>query len=205
MKTKVLFIALLATTLFSCNNDIDDMAAENRELTSVENETVSGTLTPENPSQTVRIGNSQVELFLEDSSATRAIGDGGAPKDGYGPFYSQGTPIKIKSDVKLRITSTKYGLVKGYYFCDVYKVSNTVNLPEEAWVAKVGFPNPAGFKDYSDQTEGVNWTVSTTANDQISIDWTFYTLVVKYNMAGQTLNKVIPVDGAKVKVPYYYK
>lgn len=80
MKTKVLFIALLATTLFSCNNDIDDMAAENRELTSVENETVSGTLTPENPSQTVRIGNSQVELFLEDSSATRAIGDGGAPK-----------------------------------------------------------------------------------------------------------------------------
>lgn len=191
--------------LFSCNNDIDDVLTGNGVLPSVNNDTISGILTTENPSQVVHVGNTRIELSLEDLSATRAIGGGSAaPKGFYGPFYSQGTPVKIKSDLKMVIKSSKYGIAQGIYFCDVYKVSNSIMLPEDATVGKVGFPNPAGLKNYSDQTEGVNWMMSTTSNDQIYIDWWFYTIVVKFNLAGQTIGRVIPMDGAQIEVPYYY-
>lgn len=43
-----------------------------------------------------------------------------------------------------------------------------------------------------------------TQNDQIVITWWFYTFVLNYNMAGQQIYEVAPIDGAKVKVPYFY-
>lgn len=171
----------------------------------MENKTMSGILTSENPSQKIRIGNTQVEIVLEDVSSTRAIGGNSVP-DGYlGPFYSQGNEIKVKSNIKMAITAKKYGLAQGTYICDVYKVKNTIVLPEDAIAGRILFPNPAGFSDYTKQTEGVNWNLTTTSNDQLSIVWDFYTVFVKYNLAGQTIAKEIPLDGEKIKVPYCYR
>lgn len=92
--------------------------------------------------------------------------------------------------------STGKGVIGAY--------KSTIKLPENAYGARVAFPNPSGCKDYTNLSLGVNWNLTTIQNDQIVITWWFYTFVLNYNMAGQQIYEVAPIDGAKVKVPYFY-
>lgn len=41
-------------------------------------------------------------------------------------------------------------------------------------------------------------------NGRIAINWSFYTFVLNYNVAGQRISKVIPIDGTDVVIQYYY-
>lgn len=73
-----------------------------------------------------------------------------------------------------------------------------------AYGVRVAFPNPSGCKDYTNLSRGVNWNLTTIQNDRIMIKWWFYTFVLKYNTLGQQISEVVPIDGAKVRIPYFY-
>ena len=198
----------MTAILYSCNNENDDIVTNNMSSNIGKKEIISGALTPDNPSQSIQIGKTKVEFYLVESSSKRAKAESmnilSASSNVYGPFYSQGTPKIILNKKTLAISSTKYGIPQGVYVCDIYKTSNSVTLPSEAFSGKIGFPNPAGLKSYAPLQEGVNWSLSTTSNNQINIEWYFYTILIRNNMGGASIGKVIPLDGAKVQVPYYY-
>ena len=147
---------------------------------------------------------------MNDIIQTRAIvgSSDPQPRPGeLGPFYSQGSPKALSgSEFKNRklLISGITGITSGVYFGDVWETRNTIKLPENAYGARVAFPNPSGCKDYTNLSLGVNWNLTTIQNDQIVITWWFYTFVLNYNMAGQQIYEVAPIDGAKVKVPYFY-
>lgn len=175
-----------------------------------------GTLSENNPSDTVTVNGVKIILSLSDSGVaddliiTRGI-DGSSnpqPRPGeLGPFYSQGTPKALSgSEFKNRkmLISGITSVTSGVYFGDVWETRNTIKLPENAYGARVAFPNPSGCKDYTNLSRGVNWNLTTLQSDQIVITWWFYTFVLNYNALGQRICKVVPLDGAKVKVPYFY-
>lgn len=176
---------------------------------------LDGTLSENNPSDTVTINGVKIILSLSDIGVndiiqTRAIvgSSDPQPRPGeLGPFYSQGSPKALSgSEFKNRklLISGMTGITSGVYFGDVWETRNTIKLPENAYGARVAFPNPSGCKDYTNLSLGVNWNLTTIQNDQIVITWWFYTFVLNYNMAGQQIYEVAPIDGAKVKVPYFY-
>jgi len=76
-------------------------------------------------------------------------------------------------------------------------------LPSNAYAGRIDIPNPAGFSNYSTQEKGVNWTM-TSNNKGIALNFSFYTIMIRYNAAGQLMGGVIPRDGRTIKVPYYY-
>lgn len=45
----------------------------------------------------------------------------------------------------------------------------------------------------------------TEEGDKISIKWSFYTFVLNFNAAGMRINEVVPIDGKKVRIPYFYR
>lgn len=158
----------------------------------------------------VKIILSLSDIGVNDIIQTRAIvgSSDPQPRPGeLGPFYSQGSPKALSgSEFKNRklLISGMTGITSGVYFGDVWETRNTIKLPENAYGARVAFPNPSGCKDYTNLSLGVNWNLTTIQNDQIVITWWFYTFVLNYNMAGQQIYEVAPIDGAKVKVPYFY-
>lgn len=208
-----MFIMCLVVICGACSNEDDyNNSSSSHETQNVE---LDGTLSENNPSDTVTINGVKIILSLSDIGVndiiqTRAIvgSSDPQPRPGeIGPFYSQGSPKALSgSEFKNRklLISGMTGITSGVYFGDVWETRNTIKLPENAYGARVAFPNPSGCKDYTNLSLGVNWNLTTIQNDQIVITWWFYTFVLNYNMAGQQIYEVAPIDGAKVKVPYFY-
>lgn len=141
---------------------------------------------------------------FEDASSillTRSDTRGGV--DEYGPYYVSGTPRLSTVQNQKILINNQPGIASGVYICDAWTTFGKIVLPKDALFGKIGFPNPSGFKNYSTQELGVNWSLSTTAKG-VEIDWNFYTIVLKYDSGGALLGWVIPLDGAEVRVPYYY-
>ena len=121
----------------------------------------------------------------------------------FGPYYVSGTPWITSAKGQKILIANQPEISTGVYFVDVWMTSGSILLPADAWGGKIGMPNPSGYIDWTTQKKGVKWSLSKTAKG-IEINWNFYTLVVKYDTAGAALGWTIPLDGAKVKVPYYY-
>lgn len=177
----------------SCNNDHDMDNLGNKV------KTLSGTFKISDLPQTVDFNGIEITFELIDSMPQIQTK---AASDWVGPFYVSGEPFKAKSNQKVILGSSS-GLATGTYICEVWLTMGKITLPSSAYAGKIGMPNPAGYSDYSHQEKGVNWSISTTSNG-IVINWSFNTLVVVSDMLGRRYNWVIPVEGAKVKVPYYY-
>ena len=214
MKHFMIFMCSVAMLIFSsCSNN--DSEFQSFQLKKETPEVLSGVLTPDNPVQMVKVGERYITLSLADSSqsiaGTRAIisNEEPKPKPGeLGPFYAQGIPKekvgKEFKNKKLLITKI-FGVPTGVYFGDVWETSGVIQLPENAYIARVAFPNPSGCKDYNTLARGVNWNMVTTEGDKISVKWWFYTFVLTYNAAGMRISEVVPLDGKKVKIPYFYR
>ena len=214
MKHWFIFLSTMAIFMFSsCSNDESDLQS----ATSMKDVPMklSGTLTPENPVQTVKVGNRYVTLLLENSEqlaeGTRAIVpiEDPRPKPGeIGPFYAQGTPKEMVGkefkNRKVFIPNT-FGVPTGVYFGDVWETAGIIRLPDNAYIARVAFPRPSGFKNYKTLVPGVSWKLDTEEGDKISVEWSFYTFVLNFNAAGMRINEVVPIDGKKVRIPYFYK
>jgi len=206
-----IFATLLLPVFLSCNNEETDLVSHESS-----SKTVSGVLTPTSPTQTIVMGNHSITLSLENTinneiSKTRVISDNSEPKPKEGetgPFYSKGTPKALSgSDFKNRkfLIQKTMGVPTGIYFGDVWETRNVVVVPSDAYAARVAFPDPSGFKNYTDLSRGVNWNLTTIENDQITITWWFYTFVLNYDAAGRRISEVVPLDGAKIKIPYFYR
>lgn len=148
------------------------------------------------------------DSIIEDTNLvnmdTFEIGTRADGFESYGPYYVSGTPRSAgMKEQKVLIHNTQSGIAAGTYFADVWTTSGTIILPGDAWGGKIGMPDPSGYVDWSTQKQGVNWYMATTAKG-VEINWHFYTLVLKYNSAGALFGWVIPLDGAEVRVPYYY-
>lgn len=199
--------------LSSCSSD--DSELQSSTSTNDFPETLSGTLTSENPTQTVKVGNCYITLALEigcqADSETRGIiiNEEPTPKPGeLGPFYVQGTPKAMSGkEFKNRklLINKNLGVPTGVYFGDVWETAGVIKLPDNAYTARVAFPNPAGCRDYETLAQGVNWNLVTEKDDKISVKWWFYTFVLNYNSAGMRISEVVPLDGKKVKIPYFYR
>lgn len=217
MNVKLLSILVVCFTIIcgACSNEEDLIYASSSN--DEKNVDIQGFLSESNPSDTVSINGMQIILCLSDKDdgnddvSTRAVDDGTnpQPKPGeLGPFYSQGTPKALSGkeykNRKLMISGMP-GVTTGVYFGDVWETRNTIKLPQDAYTARVAFPNPSGCKDYTNLSRGVNWNMTTIQNDQVMVTWWFYTFVLNYNTLGQQIYEVVPVDGAKVKIPYFYR
>lgn len=193
MKTYVFILACITCVLSSCNND-HDMDKLSKEV-----KTLSGTFKMSELPQTINFNGTEITFELIDSMSQIQTK---AASDWLGPFYVSGEPFEAKTNQKVTLGPST-GLSTGVYICDVWLTMGKINLPSSAYAGKIGMPNPAGYSDYSHQEKGVNWSMSTNSNG-IVISWAFNTLVVISDMAGRRYNWVIPLDGAKVRVPYYY-
>lgn len=211
MKHFVIFLCSVTMLFFSsCSNDDTDLKLTHSTKESYE--VRSGQLTPENPVQSIKIGKHNITLSLIDS--LRLIEDKDImviylPKPGEtGPFFTKGSPKpmigKEFKNKKLFINKT-LGVPTGIYFGDVWETSGIIQLPENAYAARVAFPTPSGCKDYNTLERGINWNMVTTEGDKITVKWSFYTFVLNYNAVGMNINEVVPIDGKKVEVPYFYR
>lgn len=179
-----------------------------------ESEKMSGSFELSDLPQTIEFNGKSITFELidgvENGSSTRAIDPPTGSPDPIpglellGPYYSSGTPIKTNLTGQKMVLNGVAGLAAGVYFCDVWQTTGVVRLPSDAVMGKVAFPNPSGYKDWTNQSKGVIWNMGTGAGNIIELSWRFYTLVVKYNSAGAAMGITIPLDGAEVKVPYYY-
>lgn len=75
------------------------------------------------------------------------------------------------------------GVPAGIYFGDVLETSKTITLPENAYTGRVVF-NESACKNYETLARGVNWKMTALPNGRIAINWSFYTFVLNYNVAG---------------------
>lgn len=189
MKTKVcLFFSLIL--LLSCNNnDYEDQV-----------QTKSGTIEESNNEQIINVGGKQITVsFTKDSiddDVRLSLRSGLV-----GPYYAYGNMALIAQNQKI-IVSGESSVPAGVYICEIYSFTKTIKLAPDEITAKVEFPSPAGYNNYSTQTKGVNWTMSTDANGS-SLSFTFYTLRLMYDMAGRQIGHVIPSDGRNIRIPYY--
>lgn len=196
MRKYLFFLVAILAIMTSCNNeDVVDVIAPVNEV-----KEMSGTFKLSDLPQTIDFNGKQITFDIIDT--TSIIQTKAAP-DWKGPFYVSSEPFVAHKQQKVTL-GPKAGFSTGVYICDVNMCMGKINLPSNAYAGKVGIPNPAGYNDYSHQTEGVNWGLSTVSGNVIQINWSFTTLLVKYDIIGRTYNVLIPVNGAKVKVPYYY-
>ncbi|MEN9919540.1 MAG: hypothetical protein RL662_1976 [Bacteroidota bacterium] len=191
MKKNIIFFFSLLF-LFSCSQS----ELENEQL-----KTISGTINESDVPQTINLGDrTMVVTFVPDSIDI----NNSQLKAGFvGPYYSTGNMILASKNEKVIIRSGDKGIPTGAYICEVYCFTQQVKLPADAVVARVDIPSPAGYSNYSTQTKGVNWTMTTNTTGTY-LSFTFYTLIVKYDMAGRFLGYVIPMDGRKIQVPYFF-
>lgn len=92
-------------------------------------------------------------------------------------------------------------------FADVYTTSGQIELPSNAKDVEFDLPDVCGYIDWSSREEGVIKTSYQTKKDGVKkkyIKWSFYTIVLVYNAAGAQMWKVLPMDGAKIYLPYNF-
>ncbi|WP_302978905.1 hypothetical protein [Paraprevotella clara] len=200
---KLFYLALCVSAIFtSCSED--EIVPQNNENVKVE--TISGTCKLSEFPKTIHFAGKTIILELMDSTTMPEV-----EKRVYtkgltlnGPYYVSGTPRQTNyTNQKLSISNT-VGVPTGIYFGDVWSTSGEIRLPQQAMIGTIGMPNPAGYIDWRTREKGVNWSMATTSTG-LKLSWHFYTLVLNYNSIGQAVGYVIPLDGAKVKVPYYWQ
>jgi len=51
---------------------------------------------------------------------------------------------------------------------------------------------------------GINWSLKYDSSGKASLYFSYYTIRIMYNMAGQLQNQVYPFDGRTINVPYQF-
>jgi len=111
-----------------------------------------------------------------------------------GPYYIKASMNKFYSNTRLLInSSTMSGITTGYYFCDVYYCYATVKLPDNYLKVAINNPTQSGYSDLNSLTIGVNFTMTTTGAGTF-IYMTTYTIVINYNLLGQSIGNEYPKD-----------
>ncbi|KWW28104.1 MAG: Uncharacterized protein AUK64_1861 [bacterium P201] len=119
---------------------------------------------------------------------------------------AQGTPHKTLSNQKVIINGVT-GIVTGVYIADIYTTSGKIELPSGATDVEFDLPDVCGYCDWTTREEGIiKSTKQTKKNGVIKnvITWSFYTMVLTYNMSGIPVGKVLPKDGSQILIPYRF-
>lgn len=204
MKFNYVLCLSLAAWLSSCEQNEDIVLSEqaNKEIVQ---KTLSGSFNLSELPKTVDFNGIKIEFTSDstvfDKKQTRSTS--AAEPKWVGPFYVSGTPNKVYNDLQKVSIHTEDYLNTGIYMCQIWNTNGKIILPSNAIVGQVLTPNPSGYKKWSNQEKGVNWSMSSTENG-VELSWNFYTIVIAYDMAGRQINRTIPMDGAKIKVPYQY-
>lgn len=120
---------------------------------------------------------------------------------------AQGTPKKTLNNQKVIISGVT-GVAPGVYFADIYTTSGSIELPSGASNVVFDLPEVCGYSDWASREEGVLVTTVQTKKGGVNkktIKWSFYTMVLNYNAAGMYIGKVLPKDGAKILLPYWFE
>ncbi len=184
--------------LISCSQDETDSIIEEKETIQL--------LKSKTPYKSKAISNYSniedtlsVEYITKSHITTHAIQPGNK-HDG----TAQGTPKKILDRQKVVISNVK-GVPTGVYFADIYETSGTITLPDGAKDVDFDLPEICGYIDWTTREEGVIKTTTQTKNGNVTvkkIKWSFYTIALVYNAAGASVWYVLPMDGAKIILPY---
>lgn len=173
-----------------------------------ENQVYSGSFSMGSAPLSIRL-NKTVILLKEAKSnivETRSSLSNSVPSmmgmNAYGPFYTTGKPRKIIGSTKVILKSAP-GFSPGVYFAEVWITTGKILLPSNAKLGTIETPNPAGYINWSTQERGINFQLS-AIKEGLQLSWNFYTMVIKYDISGRRINRTIPMDGAKIRVPYYY-
>ncbi len=200
---KKMYYCLLVSVfmlLTACSqNELSDLNVDNNEI-----KELSGSFSLSELPKTLDFNGTQItfttDMLLESNNIqTKAVAAGLVQK---GPFYTSGTPERQQTNVRVRILNDVI-LSPNVYICDIYYIGGKITLPSNAIVGEIGLPDPCGFKNWSTQEKGIIWNLSSESSGKV-LQWSFYTMVVRYDMSGRALNYTTPIDGAKVKVPYTY-
>lgn len=183
--------------LTACSQDeLSDLNVDNNEI-----KELSGSFSLSELPKTVDFNGTQI-TFTADMKSNGIQTKAATGLVQKGPFYTSGTPERQSTNEKVRILNDPI-LASNVYICDIYYIGGKIILPSNAIVGEIGLPEPCGFKNWSTQEKGIIWNLSTESSGKV-LQWSFYTIVVRYDMLGRQINYTIPLDGAKVKVPYSY-
>lgn len=211
MKTNVILLAVASFFITSCTQNEDD---DLNKVIKNESETLTGSFELSDEPQIINFGGKTItfETIKNTESTggnTRAIDPPNVPDekpglDLMGPYYSSATPFQTNTKNQKFVINGIAGIAAGVYIGDVWITSGEIQLPSEALFGTVSVPNPSGYKDWSTRETGIIWNMSTVTGNIVKLNWYFYTIVLKYNSAGAAMGYTIPLDGARVRVPYYY-
>ncbi|MDR1200523.1 MAG: hypothetical protein LBL58_02685 [Tannerellaceae bacterium] len=193
---KLLFFFVIATVFVSCSDENDPLQKD-------EIETISGVFDYDQP-QTIEFGGKTFTLLSEGMDGSEQFEENPSLTKANGtvlyttiPTYT--TPIK---NTKVLLNGVS-GLATGSYLCDVCSFNKIITLPSNAVAGIVMAPSPAGYSNYSNQTRGINWTITSTSSS-VTLSMSFNTIIINYDMVGREYGWVRPLDGRTVSIPYYF-
>lgn len=198
MKKTIILTIILSFALFSCNNNEDDFNVIQK--SNIEALTQSYAKDFHLNGEDLIIDTIRKSDFKAKFPLTRAIT---TSHDG----IAQGTPKLYLRNQKVIITNV-FGVATAPYIADIYKTSGTIELPDGVKDLYFDIPKVCGYVDWATREEGVMKSSpqkkKTKPGEKKKITWYFYTIVLRYDMAGRQMWKVIPEDGAKILLPYTF-
>ncbi|MDY6205797.1 MAG: hypothetical protein SPI30_03470 [Prevotella sp.] len=191
MKAKLFFLLFMFGMLMSsCNSsDMSEDIATSKTHNDVEVTDTIAIITLKKTSNTFNKSNRLL---------TRAITN----YDG----VTQGKPEMIYRRQKVYLSGIP-GLPRGVYFADIYETSGFITIPNGYNSIEFDLSGDCGYSDWRSREEGLIQSIIQTKKAGIitnKVRWSFYTMEVVLNSAGQMMSKVLPKDGAKINIPYKF-
>lgn len=200
MRKYIIIAMTLSIAFSSCNQNDDDVVSVPKSNINVLAQDYTSNLNSEDTYEDIRIDTILKKDFKAKRPLTRAIT---TTHDG----IAQGTPKLDKPNQKVIITNVP-GVVSGPYIADIYKTSGTIEFPDGVKDVYFDLPEVCGYADWATREEGVEKTSPQTKKPKNGakkkISWYFYTIVLRYDIAGRQMWKVLPEDGAKILLPYTF-
>ncbi len=193
---KLLMLFVIGAIFASCSNENDPIVNET-------GKTISGVFNY-GQSQTIELDGKKITLLSEGMNGSEEFDENQIVTKAESPFMYASIPTYTTpyKNTKILINGAA-GLSTGSYVCDVYSFNTSITMPSNAYAAVAFVPSPAAYSNYSNQTVGINWTMSSSSSGVV-LSISFYTILVKYDMLGRAYNWLIPLDGRTVQVPYKF-
>lgn len=200
MRKSIIIAITLSIAFSSCNQNDDDVVSVPKSNINVLGQDYTSNLNSEGKYEDIRIDTILKNDFKAKHPLTRAIT---TTHDG----IAQGTPKLDIPNQKVFITGI-VGVASGPYIADIYKTSGTIELPDGVKDLYFDFPDVCGYTNWVTREEGAEKTSpqykKPKKGQKNKISWYFYTIVLKYDIAGRQMWKVLPEDGAKILLPYTF-
>lgn len=195
LKTAMLagIIAFFATLMSCTNETVLDTTMEPPHK-------ISGSIDINNLPCTIEIDGKKITFESFNPDTLETIQTKAAWSQTY--YFANPKMVQLSDKIK-KVIFKNCGPYQGTFIASDFRFTGSISIPSNAITGKILVPNPCGFKN-SEQDLGINWNMESTPTGGVALAFTYYTLRVEYNMLGQRIGHVYPVDGNTIRVPYQF-